>query len=135
MTQARLLRVHGAVQGVGFRPFVYRLARSHGLRGWVLNAGEGVQIHVEGDAPAVDRFVQDLQEQPPPASRIADVAVAVADLQGFADFEIRDSEADAEALARMIALTGQRTVPVLVEDGRVVQIGWQGRGCIVATAP
>jgi len=51
------------------------------------------------------------------------------------DFDEHDVEADAEALARMIALTGQRTVPVLVEDGRVVQIGWQGRGCIVATAP
>lgn len=42
-------------------------------------------------------------------------------------------EADAEALARMQALTGgQRTVPVLVEDGKVVQIGWHGRGCVVS---
>lgn len=48
------------------------------------------------------------------------------------DFDEHDVEEDGEALARMVALTGQRTVPVLVEDGRVVQIGWQGRGCIVA---
>ncbi|HEX4959562.1 MAG TPA: glutaredoxin [Thermoanaerobaculia bacterium] len=48
------------------------------------------------------------------------------------DFAEHDVEEDGEALARMIALTGQRTVPVLVEDGRVVQIGWQGRGCLVA---
>ncbi|HSS49090.1 MAG TPA: carbamoyltransferase HypF [Thermoanaerobaculia bacterium] len=93
MSKAQLLRVHGVVQGVGFRPFVYRLAHSHGLRGWVLNAGEGVQIHVEGDAPAVDRFVQDLQNQPPPASRIAEIDLADAELQGFPDFQIRDSEA------------------------------------------
>jgi hydrogenase maturation protein HypF len=86
------IRIHGVVQGVGFRPFVYRLAHSHGLRGWVLNAGEGVQIHVEGDASAVDRFVQDLQTQPPPASRIAEIELADAELQGFAEFEIRDSE-------------------------------------------
>ncbi|HEX3557172.1 MAG TPA: carbamoyltransferase HypF [Thermoanaerobaculia bacterium] len=97
MTAARRLRVHGVVQGVGFRPFVYRLARSHGLRGWVSNAGEGVLVHVEGEAPAVDRFVQDLQAQPPPASRIADVEIDAAESQGFAGFEIRDSAAGASA--------------------------------------
>ena len=49
------------------------------------------------------------------------------------DFEEYDVEADAEALKRMHAATGgQRTVPVLVEDGKAVQIGWQGRGCVVA---
>jgi glutaredoxin 3 len=51
------------------------------------------------------------------------------------DFDEHDVEADAAALARMVQLTGQRTVPVLVEDGRVVQIGWQGRGCIVGAPP
>ena len=50
------------------------------------------------------------------------------------DFVEYDVEADAEALRRMLDATGgQRTVPVLVEDGRAVQIGWQGRGCIVAS--
>src|SRR6478736_1936136 len=93
MASACFIRVRGIVQGVGFRPFVYRLARSHDLRGWVLNAGEGVQIHVEGAAPAVERFVQDLQSHPPPASRIADVELAPTELQGFTDFEIRDSAA------------------------------------------
>jgi glutaredoxin len=48
------------------------------------------------------------------------------------DFVEYDVEADLDALKRMQALTGgQRTVPVLVEDGKVVQIGWQGRGCVV----
>jgi hydrogenase maturation protein HypF len=93
LNKAQTIRIHGVVQGVGFRPFVYRLAHSHGLRGWVLNAGEGVQIHVEGEAPAVDRFVQDLQTQPPPASRIAEIDLADVKPEGFAGFEIRDSEA------------------------------------------
>jgi hydrogenase maturation protein HypF len=101
MSQALLLRVHGVVQGVGFRPFVYRLARSHDLRGWVLNAGEGVQIHVEGDATAVDHFVQALKSQPPPASHIADVELALAEPQGFADFEIRESEAEGAPTVRI----------------------------------
>ena len=47
------------------------------------------------------------------------------------DFEEYDVERDAEAFARMSEATGgQRTVPVLIEDGKVVQVGWQGRGCI-----
>ena len=48
------------------------------------------------------------------------------------DFVEYDVEADAEARKRLLALvSGQRTVPVLVEDGKVVQIGWQGRGCVI----
>lgn len=47
-------------------------------------------------------------------------------------FEEYDVEEDKEALKRLIALTGRRTVPVLVEDERVIQVGFQGRGCIVS---
>jgi glutaredoxin len=62
------------------------------------------------------------------------------ELRDWLDFKHRDFieydvEADAGALRRMQALTeGQRTVPVLVEDGKVVQIGWQGRGCVVSAS-
>jgi hydrogenase maturation protein HypF len=48
------------VQGVGFRPFVFRLATAHGLTGWVLNGAHGVDIHVEGSADALDAFARDL---------------------------------------------------------------------------
>ena len=52
------------------------------------------------------------------------------------DFIEYDVEADPEALQRMLEVTGgQRTVPVLVEDGRAIQIGWQGRGCVVGSGP
>jgi len=52
------------------------------------------------------------------------------------DFVEHDVEADAVAFARLLALTGgQRAVPVLVEDGRVLQIGWQGRSCMAAAPP
>jgi glutaredoxin 3 len=48
------------------------------------------------------------------------------------EFVEHDVEADAAARARLLALAGgQRTVPVLVEEGKVVQIGWQGRGCVI----
>jgi glutaredoxin 3 len=52
------------------------------------------------------------------------------------DFDEYDVEADPEAYARMSAATGaQRTVPVLIEDGKVTQVGWQGRGCITGGFP
>ena len=57
------ITVHGTVQGVGFRPTVYRVARSLGLRGYVLNAGSGVEIFVDRDHKA---FLEKLKEELPP---------------------------------------------------------------------
>ena len=92
MPEARFLRVRGVVQGVGFRPFVYRLARDHGIAGWVRNGGEGVEIHAEGPLEAVDAFVAGF-DRPPPASRIASFEVETVPAAGCDRFEIRDSEA------------------------------------------
>jgi hydrogenase maturation protein HypF len=91
MLGARRLRVRGVVQGVGFRPFVYRLAHHHRLAGWVSNAGEGVQIHVEGDADALDRFAGELAAHPPPAASISELEVAAAEPEGCERFDIRAS--------------------------------------------
>src|SRR5574340_1160842 len=66
----RKLKVTGIVQGVGFRPFVYRLARDHRLSGWVCNTSTGVEIQVEGAAPAVDSFVRRLSADAPSLARI-----------------------------------------------------------------
>jgi acylphosphatase len=61
MAEARSIRVRGIVQGVGFRPFVYRLAQSNILAGWVLNGDQGVEIFLEGAAQGLDNFVRDLK--------------------------------------------------------------------------
>ena len=58
---ARFIRVRGVVQGVGFRPFVFRLARENALAGWVLNEETGVEIHLEGPEPALDAFLRSLE--------------------------------------------------------------------------
>lgn len=99
--EARHLRVRGLVQGVGFRPFVYRLARRHGLAGWVLNAADGVQIHVEGTAAALDCFAADLAAQPPPAAEISRLEVAPAAAQGLRGFDIRASQGDEAPATRI----------------------------------
>ncbi|HWY04474.1 MAG TPA: carbamoyltransferase HypF [Candidatus Acidoferrum sp.] len=91
MTRACSIRIHGVVQGVGFRPFVHRLARDHSLSGWVLNGNEGVEIHIEGQAPAVHAFIRDLKAQPPPASSIAGINVSPAEPKGLSEFTIRES--------------------------------------------
>ena len=85
------VRVRGVVQGVGFRPSVFRLAREHALTGWVLNAENGVEIHLEGPELALDAFLRDLKTHPPPAAAIDSLDVEPAIFEGFRDFTIRES--------------------------------------------
>lgn len=85
------IHVTGIVQGVGMRPFVYREAMTHGICGWVLNAGDGVHIEAHACAEAVDGFVAALSEHAPAAARVEQVDIAdlepggwsTADEQGF----------------------------------------------------
>jgi len=92
MASACLIKVRGVVQGVGFRPFVYRIATELKLSGWVLNGEEGVAIHLEGDEPAVQSFLDRLRRDAPPASRIVEIEVAPTAAEGFQQFTIKESE-------------------------------------------
>jgi hydrogenase maturation protein HypF len=92
MTTACSIQVRGRVQGVGFRPFVFRLAHANKLTGWVLNGEQGVEIHVEGSEWALQGFVRSLETETPPAAHITNIEVSSADLAGLTDFAIRRSE-------------------------------------------
>ena len=92
MAGACSIRVRGVVQGVGFRPFVYRLARANTLGGWVRNGEEGIEIYLEGPEDGVRAFVQDLKTHPPPAANIAEMEVRPATPVGIREFTIRESE-------------------------------------------
>ncbi len=98
---ARRLRVRGVVQGVGFRPFVFRLAQIHQLTGWVLNADAGVEIHVEGPPEALDTFARDLRRRAPAAATISDVEVGAVPVEDFDGFQIRESVRRARPTARI----------------------------------
>jgi hydrogenase maturation protein HypF len=100
-SRACSIRVRGVVQGVGFRPFVYRLAHANTLAGWVLNAEEGVEIHLEGAAQGLEAFVRDLKDQPPPAASIAGIDVEPAQLEGFREFTIRESQRRGQPTVRI----------------------------------
>lgn len=92
-----LIVVEGRVQGVGFRPFVNRLAISHGLRGWVLNRAGRVEVFACGDKKTIDRFLHDLVARAPPLARPRIAQVRQADLQEASgdSFEIRSSQGGA----------------------------------------
>jgi hydrogenase maturation protein HypF len=92
MASACSIRVRGVVQGVGFRPYVYRLARANTLAGWVLNGEEGVEIYLEGAERGLQAFVQKLKSQPPPAANIADIEIRSAFPVGLHEFSIRESQ-------------------------------------------
>jgi hydrogenase maturation protein HypF len=80
------------VQGVGFRPFVYRLACANTLNGWVLNAEQGVEIYLEGAETGLEAFVRDLKAKPPSAASIAEIYVQPAEPVGLQEFTIRTSQ-------------------------------------------
>ncbi len=92
--QGRRIRVRGLVQGVGFRPHVWRLARDCGLAGEVWNDGSGVVIQAWGETPALDRFQHRLQHELPPLARIDSFEPRELQQQApFDGFRIRPSEA------------------------------------------
>ena len=84
--------VSGAVQGVGFRPFVWTLAKERDLAGWVLNDEAGVRIEVEGPADQLDDFLTGLQTRAPALARVDEVTARPCDITGETGFEIRKSE-------------------------------------------
>ncbi len=87
----RQIHIRGIVQGVGFRPFVYNLARRLELSGYVLNSSAGVVIEVEGGASELDDFERSLRREAPPLANIEDLDVAALEPAGYSGFEIRES--------------------------------------------
>lgn len=86
------LRIHGIVQGVGFRPFIHKLVGSYGLTGYIKNTSSGVELELEGSRPALERFVRDVPERAPKLAVIESVEAEYSDeLRGFTGFEIRKS--------------------------------------------
>ncbi len=85
------VRVNGTVQGVGFRPYVYRLAGELGLGGFVLNDASGVLIEVEGNPASVDRFLVRVGAEAPPLAVVERVAIEECAASGDVSFTIRES--------------------------------------------
>lgn len=94
MEQKRMrVSVRGIVQGVGFRPFLHRLAAAYGLSGWAKNTSGGVEAELQGKSESCDGFLRELRKNPPPLSVVETVDVCfLSPLLGYEGFEIRDSQ-------------------------------------------
>ncbi len=92
--QGLSVRVRGIVQGVGFRPFIYQLAKRHGLTGWVRNTNAQVEIELDGDEGALRAFLEGLRADAPPLCRIDEILSENKTFHGYATFEIVESTED-----------------------------------------
>jgi hydrogenase maturation protein HypF len=97
------VRIRGTVQGVGFRPYVFRLAEQLGLGGWVLNDEQGVLCEVEGPGDAVERFLARLPAEAPPLASIESVRSLATTPVGEREFRILASEGRSEPEALVCA--------------------------------
>ncbi len=88
---ARSFTIKGVVQGIGFRPFVYRLALHYGLKGKISNTTTGVSLHVEGIKGDIDSFSRDLHEKRPPLAYITEILSKSAPVRNFKEFAIAKS--------------------------------------------
>ncbi|HKK01665.1 MAG TPA: Sua5/YciO/YrdC/YwlC family protein, partial [Desulfuromonadales bacterium] len=95
------IEIEGIVQGVGFRPFVFQLARKLGLAGWVLNDSRGVKIAAEGEDDALERFCTALRSEHPPLARISRFETVEISPTGEHGFAIRESEVLASRSAQI----------------------------------
>jgi len=95
-----VIRVKGVVQGVGFRPFIYRLAHNYGLKGYVKNLSSAVEIVVSGEEGAIRAFLRDLKAKKPPLSRIDHISISINPLSleedSFHEFKIEKSKEEDE---------------------------------------
>jgi hydrogenase maturation protein HypF len=89
---ARRLEVNGIVQGVGFRPFVYNLARRYQLKGEVANTSSGVSIHIEGPPEQIRSFERDLAEKSPPLAYVVEISSRPESVKKYSDFRIVKSK-------------------------------------------
>lgn len=101
-TERARVVVRGAVQGVGFRPCVHRLASDLGLNGWVLNSSQGVRIEIEGERSQLDQFLLRLDWEKPPLAYVQSWETTFLEPKGFTEFTIRPSEEDGPRTALIL---------------------------------
>lgn len=108
MPETRRYQIRGIVQGVGFRPFIFRTAETHALGGWIRNDSDGVVLEVQGNPPELEAFIDDVRSKAPSLARIESVALLEKRENGdsFEGFEIQASDASSQAKTLVSPDTG-----------------------------
>lgn len=83
--------ISGLVQGVGFRPFLHRIAGQFNITGWVQNTNENVRLEITGNDASINKFISAIRDESPPAALIEEISVTETDLQEFSGFSILQS--------------------------------------------
>ena len=98
MIIAKKIVVKGIVQGVGFRPFIYKNATKNNLKGFVNNTSKGVFIEVEGYEEDITSFIEEIKHKPPVLSKVTDIKIIDREIEGYTDFKIIESVEEEEAI-------------------------------------
>ena len=98
---ARLVHVKGLVQGIGFRPFIFKLAKKNLLQGWIHNLNDAVEIKIEGERTHIEFFLSTLRSNPLPIADIENIEVLKADVENLQGFEILDSSDRSDSITRV----------------------------------
>ncbi|MEI6899329.1 MAG: carbamoyltransferase HypF [Bacteroidota bacterium] len=123
MQKGFLIKVTGLVQGVGFRPFIHRMALKYHLKGDVENTNEGVLIHVEGDEKIIIRFIASIRNEAPPASSISEIISNEIDLKGYSDFQIIRSQSKSQKITEVspdIAVCPECLADIEIQPNRIL---------------
>lgn len=115
-TQRLRIELCGVVQGVGFRPFVYRLALELGLTGWAANTARGLTVEVEGSSNAIDCFLERLMREKPPHAIIQRQKTTFIEPAGERDFTLRESLAERSVDHHALILPDLATCPDCIEE-------------------
>lgn len=99
MSRSVVIHINGLVQGVGFRPFVYRLAQEFGVKGRIRNSAEGIVLEAESESHLLENFMQAVKSTPPPMSRIDSFELHEQNARGYDDFEIVSSVTEEKSAA------------------------------------
>jgi len=122
MTTSKKIIIKGLVQGVGFRPSIYRIALSHNVFGTVENNNSGVIINVEGDENSVDNFITDIPKRTPIASNIISIKVTENDIIGHNNFSIKKSTSQSNEITEVspdIATCDDCLEDIKLQDNRI----------------
>ncbi len=96
MLKAKKIYIEGIVQGVGFRPFIFKLANEFNLKGYIYNDTNGVYIEVEGEESAIDEFIKSIPEKAPPLALVEKILTEPCEVKGYTEFFIEKSKGGEE---------------------------------------
>ena len=96
----KYIEVNGLVQGVGFRPFVYRIALENHLRGFIKNSSVGVIIDVEGEEENISVFLNSLKYKGPSLSKIENIKIKTMEITNYKTFDIKNSSKENQGFTR-----------------------------------